>query len=310
MPWFVWSIILLATPWLFFYVLWRIRFKVTWKAAIPILAYHQVSDHFDWSITRQKLSQFQRGIRFLHEKGYKAVSLDEIFNSDADHGEKKVAITFDDAYQDTYLNAFPILQKFGFSACIFVITGYVGEYSKWDYSSARGRKRHLNWEQIQQMADAGFDFGSHTVNHPDLTSIPKRYVEYELSKSKEMLEDKLSRSVDFLSYPFGRYNRYVQQEAQRLGYKRAFALCSNPDGNGPGGFSQSRWGVYLVDSPLTLKIRLGQGKLAWIEDMKARIINCFPVWTIILKGSPDYGKMCMQTSLTTMGRRGGRRAEN
>lgn len=235
--------------------------------------------------------------------------MDEIFNSDADHDEKKVAITFDDAYQDTYLNAFPILQKFGFSACIFVITGYVGKCSKWDYSSKRGRKRHLSWEQIQEMADAGFDFGSHTVNHPDLTGIPKRYVEYELSKSKEMLEDKLGRSVDFLSYPFGRYNRYVQQEAQRLGYKRAFALCSNPDGNGPGGFSQSRWGVYLVDSPLTLKIRLGPGKLAWIEDMKARIINCFPAWTIILKGSPDYGKMWLEPGLTTMDSRGERTAE-
>jgi hypothetical protein len=68
-------------------------------------------------------------------------------------------------------------------------------------------------------------------------------------------------------------------------------LRSRPEGEGIHPFSVSRWGVYLLDSPLTLRTKLGQGKLVWIEDMKARIINCFPSWTIALKGSPGYGQM-------------------
>ena len=291
MSWLIWVVILVATPWLFFYILWKIKFKKPPKSTIPILAYHQVNDRFDLSITRQKVSQFERGIRFLYEQGYKAVSLEEIFSSGENCDGKKVAFTFDDAYQDVYLNAFPLLQKFGFTASIFVITGYVGKYNQWDYNWGKNREKHLSWDQIKEMADAGFNFGSHTVNHPDLTKIPEQFVEHELKKSKEVLEDKLGQRVDFLSYPFGRFNRYVQKEAERLGYKGAYTLCSNPKEKSFHPFSQKRWGVYLLDSPLTLRIKLNQGKLFWIEDMKGRIINKFPSWTIILKGSPNYDKL-------------------
>jgi peptidoglycan/xylan/chitin deacetylase (PgdA/CDA1 family) len=291
MSWLIWPAILFATPWLFFYLLWKIKFNRRSKATIPILAYHQVSHKFDWSITRQKPDQFERGMKFLHEQGYRTVGLDEALSPHYKHDEKKVVLTFDDAYQDIYSNAFPILRRFGFTAWIFVITGYVGEYGSWDYDSGRGKRMHLNWEQIQEMADADFGFGSHTVNHPDLTKIPRRHVEYELKKSKETLQDKLNRRVDFLSYPFGRHNRYVQEEAQRLGYTGAFTLRSKPEGEGMHAFSVSRWGVYLLDSPLTLRVKVSQGKLVWIEDMKARIINCFPSWTVALKGSPGYGQM-------------------
>jgi len=143
-------------------------------------------------------------------------------------------------------------------------------------------------EQIREMADAGFEIGSHTVNHPDLTRIPKKFVEYELRISKEMLEDKLGRRVDFLSYPFGRFNRYVQQEAERLGYDQAYTLRSHSRRHETNPFCQTRWGVYLLDSPLSLRIKIDRGRLLWMEDMKGKIINAFAGWTIMLKGQPDY----------------------
>jgi peptidoglycan/xylan/chitin deacetylase (PgdA/CDA1 family) len=290
MSWFVWLIIFLTTPWLFFYILWKIKFERASKIAVPVLAYHQISDDFDVSITRQKVRQFERGIRYLYDRDYTAVSLDEVLNLSTDQYEKRVAFTFDDAYQDLYSNAFPILKEFHFTACIFVITGYVGKHSDWDYRSGKNKRRHLTWEQIRELAHEGFTFGSHTTNHPDLTRIPKRCVEYELKKSKQELEDRLGRRVDFLSYPFGRYNRYVQEEAKRLGYRGGFTLCRHSREKELDSFSQSRWGVYLLDSPLSLRIKLNQGKFLWMEEMRARIINYFSGWTIILKGNPDYKK--------------------
>jgi peptidoglycan/xylan/chitin deacetylase (PgdA/CDA1 family) len=290
MSWFVWLIIFLTTPWLFFYILWKIKFKSDSKITVPVLAYHQINDDFDFSITRQKVCQFERGVRYLHDQGYKAVSLDEVLDTGADHHDKKVAFTFDDAYQDMYSNAFPILKEFNFTACIFVITGYVGKQSDWDYRWGRNRRRHLTWEQIKEMSQAGFTFGSHTVNHPDLTGIQKRQLEYELKESKQELEDKLGQKVDFLSYPFGRYNRYVQEETKRLGYRAGFTLCRHSSERGSDDFSLSRWGVYLLDSPLSLRIKINQDRLLWMKEMRDRIINCFSGWTIILKGNPDYQK--------------------
>ena len=294
MSFLAYAILVIVIVFLSFYLFWRIRFKRTLDKSIQILTYHKINDDFDWGITRQKVSQFERGIKFLYDLGYKTVPLEEVFKLPKIL-DRKVVISFDDGYEDIYSNAFPILQKYGFSAFIFVITGFVGKYNSWDYNLGR-RRKHLSWKQIKEMSKCGFGFGSHTVNHPDLTRIDQRFVAYELKKSKEILEDKLEKEVVFLSYPFGRYNRFVQEEACRLGYKGAYTLCSKTKEDGfqsrlwrdfqP--FAQNRWGIYLFDSPLTLKIKLNHCRLFWIEDLKARIINRFASGTAILKGSPDY----------------------
>ena len=291
MSWLIWLIILMAAPWFFFYVLWRIRFKKSPEPQVPVLVYHQVGDRFDWSITRQRKRGFERGIEFIVQEGYTSVRLEEVLSDSRTGDEPKVAITFDDGYEDIYVNAFPVLQQYGFTACIFVVAGYVGKESQWDYSLGRNRKKHLSWDQIREMAQAGFQFGSHTVNHPDLTRIPTRFVRHELEKSKQLLEERIGERVDFLSYPFGRYNPYVQEEAQRAGYKAAFTMCSSWKEKGRHPFSLSRSAVYLLDSPLSLRIKLNRGRLFWIEDVKGRIINRFPDWTVALKDSPRYEEL-------------------
>lgn len=294
----VYAFLFLIILFLSLYLSGQIKFETKSSKGAQILTYHKISDDFDWGITRQKLSQFERGMRFLHDQGYETVPLEEVFKQTSvrpgkpkQDFQKKLVITFDDGYEDVYLNAFPILQKYGFTAFIFVITGFVGKHNSWDFNFGRKRKRHLSWRQIKQMSKYGFGFGSHTVNHPDLTRIDKRFVEYELKNSKEVLEDKLGKEVISLSYPFGRYNRFVQQEAERLGYKRAYTLASNTEEDGFLPFAQNRWGIYLFDSPLTLRIKLNHNKLFWIEDLKGRIINRFASGTAILKGSPDYSTL-------------------
>jgi peptidoglycan/xylan/chitin deacetylase (PgdA/CDA1 family) len=292
----VYPLVFIIFLFLSFYIFWSLRFKKNLTKRVEILTYHRVSDDFDWGITRQRVSQFERGIKFLHDQGYKTVSLEEVFGPKQDF-EKRVVITFDDGYEDIYLNAFPILRKYGFTAFIFVITGFVGKYNSWDFNFGRKRKRHLSWKQIKEMSK--FGFGSHTVNHPNLTKIDPHGVEYELKKSKEVLEDKLGKEVAFLSYPFGRYNRFVQEEAERLGYKRAYTLVPKSKEDGfqsrqrrdfqP--FAVGRLGIYLFDSPLTLRVKLNRSSLFWIEDLKGRIINRFASGTAILKGSPDYSRI-------------------
>ena len=284
-------LILIIGLWIFFYIQWRVKFKKRGKGKIPVLAYHQVSDSFSWSITRQRVSQFERGVRYLREVGYKSASISEITNSNHGKDDKKVILTFDDGYEDFYRDAFPILKQYDFTACVFIITGYIGEKSDWDYNWGKYKKRHLNWQQIMEISQAGFEIGSHTVNHPDLTKVSVKHINYELQASKEILENRLDRRVDFLSYPFGRYNRYVQAEAERSGYRGAFALSLNLKEKKFDSFSIPRKGVYLLDSPLTLDMKLNRGRLSWVEEMKGWIINRFPGWTIMLKGSPDYDKM-------------------
>jgi hypothetical protein len=147
MSWLIWLIVAAAASWFFFYFLWSVSFRRMPEEKVPILAYHRVADEFDWGITRQKVVQFERGIQFLYDRGYNSAKLSETLFATGDENRKRVVVTFDDGYQDVYFNALPILKKLGFTACVFIVTGYVGKLSEWDYGWGKHKKRHLSWEQ-------------------------------------------------------------------------------------------------------------------------------------------------------------------
>src|SRR5262249_40077439 len=60
---------------------------------------------------------------------FRMVGLDEIGDrlaSGEPFDEPVAAITFDDGYRDVYENAYPVLQRRGMRAAMFVVTGLVG----------------------------------------------------------------------------------------------------------------------------------------------------------------------------------------
>ena len=75
---------------------------------MPILAYHMVEPRFDLAITRVTPPQFARQIRTLLQAGYAIMPLRTYLQS-VDSQEKRVALTFDDAYASVYKHAWPVL---------------------------------------------------------------------------------------------------------------------------------------------------------------------------------------------------------
>ena len=292
MLFFLFPVITIIALFIISHLFWLVRFKKNTDHKIPILVYHKIGDRFEWGITRQKVGQFEQQIRYLKENGYQSVKADEFFQSQVRFRKKsfkvsrKVLITFDDGYESAYNFAFPVLQKYGFSACIFLISGYIGKYNEWDVNWGK-KFKHLSWNQIKEMEKYGFSFGSHTVNHPDLTKLGKRNVEYELKGSLQELEDNLGKKVDFVSFPFGKYNPLVEELAQKVGYLKAFTICSSSKNDNSDSFVLERKGMYLFDSPLTLSTKINGGPFFWIEDLKGRIINTFANGTTLVK-KPNY----------------------
>lgn len=88
-----------------------------------ILYYHRVNDDDDLFFPAISTRRFDRLMRFV-SKQYKVVGLAEMLDRlESGAPEQLMAITFDDGYQDNYRHAFPVLQRYGLPASIFLSTG-------------------------------------------------------------------------------------------------------------------------------------------------------------------------------------------
>jgi peptidoglycan/xylan/chitin deacetylase (PgdA/CDA1 family) len=245
----------------------------------PIIAYHKVGIKFDWSGTWATLSQFDLQMRYLHSMGYTTCTLDEATKG---YAPGKVALTFDDAYESVYSGAFAVMRRYGFRGTVFVITGYAGRVNVWDVNLGHRRWNHMRWDQMREMRDHGFEFGSHTHVHPDLTAIPSDAVERELEVSRGLLEQKLGIECRYLSYPFGRTNVRVKEAARKAGYEAAFSITPRADDDA---MEIGRLGVYVIDLLFDFKAKLGHyGQvMSMLEGTKGRVINFFSRGTTLIK---------------------------
>lgn len=246
------------------------------------LVYHKITN-FEWGGTWVTPHQFESQMHYLYQNGYKTINSKELFNSQLSTPNSQLLITFDDGYENIYTYAYPLLRKYGFNAIIFIIAGYIGKENLWDVNVGFKKFRHLNWEQIKEMQRAGFVFGSHTVTHPDLTKIPVNKAKEEIENSKKIIEDKLGEKVDYLSYPFGRYNNTIKKLAKDAGYSASFTLnpfiCER--------YAVGRMGIYIIDTMEEFKIKVsGKNNVFYkFEGIKGNIINFFSKGTTLWKST-------------------------
>ena len=146
---------------------------------------------------------------WLRQKGFQTLSLAaaaRLVRTGQPFQERTCVVTFDDGYETVYREAFPVLQELGFTATVFLITGYCGKRNSWPgHVSPVGEQSVLSWTQIEEMARHQIEFGSHTVAHPDLTGVTRHEAEREMRDSKQTIQDQLSRDVEVFAYPYGRY---------------------------------------------------------------------------------------------------------
>lgn len=181
---------------------------------VTVLNYHKTEDvHNSLSVPP---AEFDAQMKFLWEHNYHTISPDELYSSlsgNAELPENPVLITFDDGYEDNYLYAYPILQKYGFKATIFVISGYVGV-----------QPHYITWQQAREMRDYGFNIESHTVSHRSMTDLTDEELKTELVESKKKIEAEMGHTVNFMAYPTGTYNLHIAQLVKDAGYKAAFTI--------------------------------------------------------------------------------------
>ena len=135
---------------------------VSAEISIPVLCYHR----FERTAGPMVISpeRFEEHLKWLKERGYATISLADLerflSGRHARLPEKPFLITVDDGYRSFLDHALPLLERYGFSAALFV----------YPESISRG-KAALTWEELKTLVSRGIEVGSHSFSHANLTAL-------------------------------------------------------------------------------------------------------------------------------------------
>ena len=193
-----------------------------------ILMYHDVVVGTPQEVHGVSVEQFTEQMQWLHDAGYQVIGIEDWFAAQRvgkSTPANAVAITFDDGFEDNYTRAWPILQRHGFTATIFLVTATLAATSAWREGNL-ARAPMLTPQQILEMAEDGVTFGSHTISHRRLTQLSDvAEIDCELVASKAVLEQLLQREVLSVCYPFSQVNALIKARARAAGYQMGFTYA-------------------------------------------------------------------------------------
>ena len=194
-------------------------------AAVPLVwMYHSIAnydeDPYEVTMTPQR---FETQMRWLRRRGLQGVSMRELLRAKAERrAGRLVGLTFDDGYQDFLANAMPVLQEHGFTATVFVLAGRLGGENEW--SRPGPHKALLTGDEVRDIANAGFEIGSHGLRHISLVSADSRQLEEETAGSRAVLRELIGSDISGFCYPYGHLDTTVVNAARTAGYDYACAV--------------------------------------------------------------------------------------
>ena len=134
--------------------------------------------------------------------------------------EKVVVLTFDDAVISQYTYVAKVLRDFNFGATFFVC--------EFPAKSDSEKVQYMNWEQIKELADMGFEIGNHTKNHINVTKVSQDSLLKELAYiDNQCAKFGIEKPMTF-AYPGYGNNTQTQELLQQQGFWYARGGGSKP----------------------------------------------------------------------------------
>lgn len=183
---------------------------------VPILMYHVTTDppaDAPFPDLYVRASEFADQMQALHDAGYVAVTQQEVWDFWHRGGPlpaRAVVVSIDDGYHSNYANARPVLRRLGWPA---VLNLKVGNLHEPTYGLSDG--------QVKQLIADGWEIDSHTIDHPDLTTVDAATLAREIGESRRRLQKAFGVPVNFFCYPAGRYDDAVIAAVEQAGYLAA-----------------------------------------------------------------------------------------
>jgi peptidoglycan/xylan/chitin deacetylase (PgdA/CDA1 family) len=181
---------------------------------VPILLYHHIAEDTTGNRYYITPETFATQLKWLYDHHYQTITTTQLADAVLYGGqipERAVVISFDDGDQDVVTNALPIMQKYGFVGTAYIIVSWIGAPG-FDTS-----------DQINQLIADGWEIGSHSMSHVDLTK-NEGNLDYEVRHSLVRLHEDFGVNVKSLAYPFGVIDATVVTATSKAGYSNGVGL--------------------------------------------------------------------------------------
>ena len=172
----------------------------------PMLYYHDVPSE----------AGLEAQIAALVRAGYKPTTVAAVLDAlegKAAPPENCVVLTFDDALRSQHRNALPVLSRWAMSGTFYMMPAF-----------RDGVHVYMSPEEIKEVAEAGMEIGSHTLNHPSLPALRSANLGAffaEIHVSRSQLEEMIGRPVETFAYPNGAVDAPTAAEVENAGYRGA-----------------------------------------------------------------------------------------
>ncbi|WP_457939055.1 polysaccharide deacetylase family protein [Aeromonas veronii] len=209
----------------------------TLRREMPVIMYHRFIEqdsekgvHGTW----MPITMFEKHLRLMKWLGYETLTFrdlaDKGFIHRLQYGKKYLMITADDGYQDNLTRMLPLLEKYGYKAVVYVVTGE--GYNRWDVEHPTNpdtKVSLMSGEQVKALAASGHvEIGGHTLTHPRLSQLTAEQQAHEIQENKRQLEALLGHPLLSFAYPYGDMNESAKEQAITAGYSFAVATNSGP----------------------------------------------------------------------------------
>lgn len=188
-----------------------------------ILAYHSVDDQR--ARTSVSPRRFVRQMCLLRARSVRCLTVSQLL---ADNDPTPaVALTFDDGFRSVHEVVLPVLNDLGYVATAFPIVAGLGKRTAWRMDGDELPTYDLmTASQVTELATAGWEIGSHTLNHQCCVQRDADDLGRDLTESRARLQDLLAVPITGLAYPQGCHDVDACRAAADSGY--AWACTTAP----------------------------------------------------------------------------------
>lgn len=233
---------------------------------VPVLMYHRVGTAYnDWERKYcVSVARFSSHMHMLAHNGWQAVNISDFF-SWLDGGlelpKQAFLLTFDDGFLSVHEHAAPVLKELGWPATVFLVSQLIGQQDTWCVTSNPNGVTYplMDSFHISELRAQGFSFQSHTRSHADLLTLNDRALYDQLAGAREDLQTLLGERVDYLAYPYGRYDDRILFAARSVGYRAAFSVQPGFNRRDIDRFRLRRLDVFGTDSASAVRRKITLG---------------------------------------------------